>query len=259
MADRGCPVGGIMSEFTNRLNRSLHGPIAVMSPRWQGVLSLAQVAQVKAQQIPVAFDPVQIGWVATDRHSGSAQPCQSIPPAPLSWHAPLMTSPPSTRGLEANDLIFRPWQPSDLAAFRGLLNDPKVWEYMFEDWPGDISDSMALDLITIATSAPHHTVSAVLRDGVPVGQVRLAFEALGANPHKAEISYWLGRAHWGQGLGKTLVATATRQAFDTHADLRAIVAHVHPHNPASARVLAHAGYQQIGTRRDGWLIFQTSR
>ncbi|MFU8881191.1 MAG: GNAT family N-acetyltransferase [Rhodobacterales bacterium] len=243
-----------MSEFANRLNRSLTGPIAVMSPRWQGVLTWAQIAKLRAQQIPVAFDPVQIGWVETDRYTGAAKPCQRIPPAPLSWRMPHVTRSP-----EANALAFRPWQPSDLVAFRALLNDPQVWEYMFEDWPGDISDSMALDLITIATSAPHHTVSAVLRDGVPVGQVRLAFEELGAYPHKAEISYWLGRAHWGQGLGKTLVATATQQAFDTHASLRGIVAHVHPDNPASARVLAHAGYQQIGTRRDGWLIFQTSR
>lgn len=247
-----------MSEITDRLYQSLTGPMAVISPRWQGVLTRGQIAKLKAQQIPVAFDPVQIGWVETgrhaDHHTGLPRPCQRTPPAPLSWRAR-----PVARSPEAGDITFRPWHLSDLAAFRALLNDPQVWEYMFEDWPGDISESMALDLITIATSAPHHTVSAVLRDGVPVGQVRLAFEALGTNPHKAEISYWLGHAHWGQGLGKTLVAAATRQAFDTHADLRGIVAHVHPDNPASARVLAHAGYQQIGARRDGWLIFQTAR
>lgn len=238
-----------MSEFTNKLAYGLTGPNAEISPRWKGVLTAAQVARSRAQQTPVAFDPVQIGWIATDRRADTAQPCQRTPPAPLSWRIP-----PVTRAL-----TFRQWHVSDVAIFRGLLNDPHIWEYMFEDWPGDISEDMALDLIAIASLAPHHTVRAALRDGIPIGQFRLAFDALGTNPHKAEISYWLGRAHWGQGLGKALVAAATRQAFDSHAALRGIVAHVHPGNPASAKALAHAGYQQIGTRQDGWLIFQTSR
>ena len=219
-------------------------------PRWHGVLTAKQIAQVRSQQIPVAFDPVQIGWIATDRHPAPSQPCRRDPPAPLSWRM----APSATTGL-----TFRRWHPSDLAIYRALLNDPSVWHYMIEDWPGDISDAMALDLIAISSFAPHHDVRAVLRDGVPLGQVRLAFAEHGADPQEAEISYWLGRRHWGQGLGKRIVATATQQAFADHCQLLRIVAYVHPDNHASARILEHAGYEQGGYRADGWHMFWASR
>lgn len=221
----------------------------VEAPRWQGVLTAEQIAQVKDKQVPVAFDPVQIGWVAAHRISADHPAHLGAPPVPLSWQT----------GDAETALTFRSWQPSDVAAYRELLNDRQLWQYVTEEWPGIISDSMALELITISTAAPHHAVNAVLLTGTPVGQARLAFAALGENPQEAEISYWLGRRYWGRGLGKRLVRAATRKAFADHPYLERIVAFVHPDNHASARVLALAGYQPCGARQDGWTIFQSSR
>lgn len=208
-----------------------------------------QIARLRARLIPVAFDPVQIGWIAVERNSDHTPEQLAEPPAPLSWQM----------GDTDTALAFRSWEQSDLSVYRNLLNDQQLWQYMAEDWPGEISDSMARDLITISTAAPHHKVNATLLSGAPVGQVRLAFAEFGANPQEAEISYWLGRPHWGQGLGKRVVDAATQKAFADHPDLETIVAYVHPDNHASARVLAFAGYALHGHRQDGWLIFQTSR
>lgn len=222
---------------------------SVEPPRWQGVLTAEQIAKVRDKQIPVAFDPVQIGWIATERNVAELPERLAEPPAPLSWQM----------GDTDPALSFRHWQQSDLAIYRALLNDQQLWQYMAEDWPGDISDNMARDLITISTAAPHHEVNAVVLSGTPVGQARLAFAEFGANPQEAEISYWLGRSHWGKGLGKRIVRAATQKAFADHPDLDRIVAFVHPDNHASARVLAFAGYAPQGTREDGWTIFHTTR
>ncbi len=68
------------------------------------------------------------------------------------------------------------------------------------------------------------------------------------NRSKAELAYWLGRDHWGQGLMTAAVQRVTACAF---ADLgmHRIYATTHPQNEASQRVLQRAGFQREGVLR----------
>ncbi|MDX5381883.1 MAG: GNAT family N-acetyltransferase [Rhodobacterales bacterium] len=224
--------------------------------RWGGVLSQEQVTRFREKGLPLAFDPVQIGWVPLDHMAEDA----AQTPSPLSWSGGLRAGMvPAPRPDMAGLLRLRAWDLSDVATYRALLDDAQVWRFMHEAWPGAVTEDLARGLIEISTAADHHEVRAVLCDGQPVGQVRLAFAAQGRDRSEAEISYWLGRAHWGRGIGGAAVTMATRAAFEAHRGLRRIVALVHPDNRASARLLRAAGYALSGHRGDGWLIFETTR
>ncbi len=66
--------------------------------------------------------------------------------------------------------------------------------------------------------------------------------------HQAEIGYWLGEKHWGQGIVTAAVEAVTRYAF-TELRLSRVYAYTFLSNRASARVLEKAGYRCEGRSR----------
>ena len=68
--------------------------------------------------------------------------------------------------------------------------------------------------------------------------------------HSAEVGYWLGEAHWGNGYASEALRALTRYAFE-ELGLRRLSAGVFGHNPASARVLEKVGYRLEGIERNG--------
>lgn len=195
-------------------------PVALLPLRSDGPRGLSPLARL-------AFDPVQIAWIDADR-------ADDLDPA---GSDPLRAA---QDGLALRGLALRPWSRGDLPAFRAALDDPAVWAHLPEPYPAPLDDGAALALIDLANRLDSHLVRAAVCDGMPVGQVRLDF---GPRADQAELSYWLGRAHWGQGMGRALVAGVVRRAFARLPDLLRLVAKVHPANPASARVLMRAGFR----------------
>ena len=198
--------------------------------RSMGVLSSAEVASCRANGVELAFDPVQIGWVTLDcsddfEKSGTAE----------------------------TQLVFRPWDETDAPALAALLSDERLWQHLPEEFPGVLDNEAARDLIALGAEEHHH-VRAAVENGVPVGQVRLLY----SGPGEAEISYWLGVAHWGKGLGRRLVSQFTEECLAEQQHLSRLFARVHENNTASRRVIEAAGYVEAG--RDGvWLIFERRR
>lgn len=206
--------------------------------RWQGVLRAADRDWCRQNGVALAFDPAQAGWVVAPEGGfiDDAPECD----APLS---------------HAAGLALRPWGAADLPAFRALLDDPQVWRHLPEAYPAPLTDSMAADLIAVSGMGGHHAVRAVTLAGAPVGQVRIAFDQDGT---RAELSYWLGRAFWGRGIGRRMVARAVIWAFAGTPALRELTARVRPENAASARALRAAGFTATG-QRDGWDWFSRPR
>ncbi|WP_158703093.1 GNAT family N-acetyltransferase [Allosphingosinicella vermicomposti] len=60
-----------------------------------------------------------------------------------------------------------------------------------------------------------------------------------------EIAYWIGRDHWGQGIGAKAVAE-----FLTLFTTRPVFATVAAHNRPSLRILEKAGFRFAGRRRE---------
>lgn len=68
---------------------------------------------------------------------------------------------------------FRSWDAQDLPQFCAMLNDPDLWRYMHEDYPGAMTPDLGQTLIDLSREARHHKVRAVEYDGQLVGQARM--------------------------------------------------------------------------------------
>ncbi len=205
-------------------------------PRSDGPLDGEALDWCRATGVPLAYDPAQVGWLPAGAADDLAPP---------------------RRGWEGR-LRLRAWREEDLEAYLGLLDDPRVWAHLPDPYPDPLTPALARDLIAISNVGGHHEVLAVEADGTVAGQVRLAFATDGG---EAEVSYWLGSAHWGRGIGSALVALFTDRSFRRRPGLGAIVARVHRGNPASARVLKKAGYREAGQMADdpAWRLFRRER
>jgi RimJ/RimL family protein N-acetyltransferase len=152
---------------------------------------------------------------------------------------------------------LRPWQPSDVDAFMGILTNRKVWRFLPDPYPEPFTRDVAEQLIEISNAASHHEVRAVSLDGVVIGQVRLSFES---HPtlKVAEIAYWLGEEHWGKGLMSELLRDYTQTSFRDHG-LDQIYAWIHPENVGSRKAAERAGYARDPWRHEAALATKVRR
>lgn len=228
--------------------------------RSEGLLTESQLSYCRKNNIPVAYDPGQIGWVlasATDdiAHLADKQFFGVDIPANR-------TNEPTQRiNTVAPDYHLRPWHSDDVETYLSLLDDPDVWTWLPEAYPAPLTAEVAESLIELSNTSDHHQVQAVMRNGEVVGQARLEFDVDAENPAVAEISYWLGKTHWGKGIASELVPLFTSSCFARNPNINAIVARVHNDNKASRRALEKAGYSlDKSTQTDpDWMLFQISR
>ena len=166
----------------------------------------------------VAWDPVQSRWV--------------------SW-------PPDAGGpglLTRSAIALRPWALADAAVYHALLSEPALWRWMPEEMPRPFTRSVAETLIEIARHGNHHHVSAITEDGVPVGQVRCLLPTTD-EPDCAEVSYWIGRPHWGRGIASSALARFLGTCRRQFPFLRSFEARIHQENRASRRVVEKLGFR----------------
>lgn len=85
-----------------------------------------------------------------------------------------------------------------------------------------------------------HAIFAIVRQDNQqlLGSVSLAH----ITQKQAEVGYWVGMAHWNQGYATEACIGITQWAFE-HFGLQRLYARCRMENPASGRVLVHAGYQ----------------
>ncbi|MBG6190387.1 RimJ/RimL family protein N-acetyltransferase [Arthrobacter sp. CAN_A212] len=83
---------------------------------------------------------------------------------------------------------------------------------------------------------PQITVRTILNDGVVVGSI-LAYR----NDETPEISYWIDKARWGQGITTAAVGLFLEEFTDRPIRARAVVDNVN-----SIRILERYGFEHIG-------------
>ena len=81
---------------------------------------------------------------------------------------------------------------------------------------------------------------AIERDGAMIGCIGILVDGA-----RAGMGYWLGLAHWGQGLATE--AAAAVLAFAATLGVRAVDADVFTDNPASSRILHKLGFAYVDT------------
>jgi [ribosomal protein S5]-alanine N-acetyltransferase len=86
--------------------------------------------------------------------------------------------------------------------------------------------------------------------------------AIGTRPHgspgRADVGYWLGKAHWGQGIMNEALNAVLDLGFGT-LDYGKVEAEVFAHNARGRRLVERVGFQQEGLirrslrKRGGWV------
>lgn len=132
---------------------------------------------------------------------------------------------------------LRRFADSDLDALFVWESDPRA-VHMAAFTRTDPSDRSAFDAhYERVRSDPSNTLLAIDEDGEFVGTVG-SYTMNGAR----EVTYWIAPARWGQGIASRalrafLAVEATRPLFGRVAD----------HNAGSAKVLARAGFVEVGS------------
>ena len=136
-------------------------------------------------------------------------------------------------------VTLRPVRDDDLPIFFEQERDPQAVQMAAFTHP-DPNDRAAFDAHWAKIcSRPSVCVRTIEADGVVIGHVA-SYEVDG----RPEVTYWLGREHWGRGL-----ATAALRAFLAEDPRRPMFGHTAQDNLASRRVMEKCGFRIIGHSR----------
>jgi len=134
-------------------------------------------------------------------------------------------------------LTLRALADSDLDTLFTWESDPRAVQ-MAAFTRANPSDRSAFDAhYERVRSDPSNTLLAIDDDGEFVGTIG-SYTMEG----KREVTYWIAPARWGQGL-----ASRALQAFLAIEQTRPLYGRLAEHNAASAKVLARAGFVEIGS------------
>ena len=134
-------------------------------------------------------------------------------------------------------LTLRPFGDSDLDALFVWESDPRAVR-MAAFTRADPSDRRAFDAhYERVRSDPSNRLLAIEDDGEFVGTIG-SFTLEG----KREVTYWIAPARWGQGI-----ASRALRAFLAIESTRPLYGRVAEHNVGSAKVLARAGFVEVGS------------
>ncbi|MGW2047568.1 GNAT family N-acetyltransferase [Streptomyces sp. NPDC001858] len=121
---------------------------------------------------------------------------------------------------------------SDLPVFYRQQNDPEALR-MAAFTPQDPADRDAFDAHWEKIRASSAVLRTILADGDVVGSA-----AVYGEPGEREVTYWVDRAYWGQGI-----ATAALSALVAEVPERPLFARAAADNAGSLRVLEKCGFR----------------
>jgi ribosomal-protein-alanine N-acetyltransferase len=152
-----------------------------------------------------------------------------------------------TLRLTTQGWALRAWRAEDAQSLADQANDEAVWRNMSEGFPHPYTLEIARHWVERGHVEFGGDNWAITVGDTAVGGCGI-HTGSGGMRCNAEIGYWLGRSHWGQGIGTEVVHALAERAFADPAVMR-VFAPVHAYNPASLRVLAKNGFEQEGVLR----------
>ena len=149
--------------------------------------------------------------------------------------------------IEGEGFLLRAWRQDDLRSLLRHADDPQVPRGLSDRFPHPYTRADGEAFLAGRVVDLAHPVFAIEIEGEACGGIAVRPHG-GEKAHGAELGYWLGRAHWGQGHMTRVVAADLAWAVPALA-LRRVEANVLDTNPASARVLEKNGFVEEGCRR----------
>ena len=151
-------------------------------------------------------------------------------------------------------LRIRPPRVEDAESLFRHASDPEVARYV--TWSAHESIDETRGFIAWASSKPEHNVVWILEHaGEPIGAIGLHDIRWGMRAirlDRAELGYWLGRAHWGKGLMTEAAQAVVQWGFAT-LGLHKINVMCLEENNGSRRVIEKLGARFVGrAESDVW-------
>jgi ribosomal-protein-alanine N-acetyltransferase len=141
---------------------------------------------------------------------------------------------------------LRSWENGDDVSLLRYADNPKVSFYLENRFPSPYTaaDAAAWVKLQMLQPKPVTDLALVIENEVAGGiGITLQNDIYCKN---ARIGYWLGEPFWGKGIMTEALALFTSYIFEQFEVMR-IYAGVFGNNPASAKVLQKAGFQQEAT------------
>ena len=157
---------------------------------------------------------------------------QDIPPPTLREACPCV--------LETERLTLRSPTLADVKAIALLANDRRIAENT-RRLPHPYLQDHAVDFVRMIAEAAQDITFLIEKNFVPLGMVGINWREDGA----AELGYWLGVAHWGQGFGTEAARAVIDFFFEEH-DHEQLFAGARVANPSSRNILEKCGFQWSG-------------
>lgn len=141
-------------------------------------------------------------------------------------------------------LILRPWRETDAASLYKYAQDPAIGPVA--GWPPHTSAEDSLNVIRTVFSAPEIYAVVLKKSNEPVGCVGIMFgndmHNAEAQADEAEIGYWIGKPHWGQGLIPEAVRRLLRRCLG-ELGITAVWCGYYDGNTKSLRVMEKCGFR----------------
>lgn len=149
--------------------------------------------------------------------------------------------------LQLSLCTIRPWVEGDVESLTRHANDREVSMHLRDRFPFPYGIEQARTFVGWILKQPVVTVWAIEVDGQAAGGIGIELHG-DVERVSAEIGYWIGRAHWGQGIATEALKAVTVESFQRF-DITRLYAVPFADHTASVRVLEKAGYVREGHMR----------
>jgi len=142
--------------------------------------------------------------------------------------------------LETERLTLRKPTLADVKAIAHLANDRRIAENT-RRLPHPYSQDHAVEFVRAMADDRRDTAFLIENNHTPIGMVGINWR----EPDIAELGYWLGFAHWGQGFGTEAARAVIDFFFEEFADDQ-LISGARVANPSSRNILEKCGFQWSG-------------
>jgi RimJ/RimL family protein N-acetyltransferase len=142
--------------------------------------------------------------------------------------------------LETERLLLRRPTLADVKAIALLANDRRIAENT-RRLPHPYLQDHAVEFVRAVAEFGRDLAFLIEQNFVPVGMVGINWR----DDESAELGYWLGVEHWGQGFGTEAARAVIDFFFEEH-DHEQLYAGARVANPASRNILEKCGFQWSG-------------
>lgn len=151
---------------------------------------------------------------------------------------------------ETERLLLRPWLESDAEELYLYAKDPQVGP--IAGWPPHKSVDDSREIIRTVLSKPETYAIVLKSTGKPIGSIGLMFKGDGFAPigdTEAELGFWVGVPHWGNGYAPEASRCLFRYGFG-QLNLTAIWCGYYDGNLKSKRAQEKCGFEYQFTKEN---------